>query len=229
MRMFKLAAVLAVSGVVWVNSAACTPSPHGPGTDARKVKSVVERSKKARTTYAAYQWQRITLEGAPAREEWAAEFNAGNLHRVETVLGRVVANCETMTGSYLSLATHAVATGPRYADAACGIDTARPLVEQGWLGVVQTPFGKADRVRLVDNEYIRTYDINENGVIVRAVYRKNAPGKSLVLVQVVVALSSSLPSGQLFDEASLQSSFVPEKYKNPPTLPDGALQDADPS
>ena len=140
----------------------------------------------------------------------------------------MVANCETMTGSYLSSATHAVTSGPRYADAACGIDMARPLVDQSWLGVVNTPFGKADRVRLADSEFIRTYDIDDSGVIVRAVYRKNAPGNPLLLVQVAVALSSTLPPGQLFDEASLQSSFVPEKYKNPPPLPEAALQDTDP-
>lgn len=161
MRNFGLAAVLAASALVWVFPTACAPSPNGPEVDAPKVQAVIERSKKVRTTYAVYQWQRITLEGAPVREEWAAEFNSGNLHRVETVPGRAVANCETMTGSYLSLARQTVATGPRYADGACGIATWRPLVGQTWLGVVQTPFGKADRVRLVDSDYIRTYDINE--------------------------------------------------------------------
>jgi hypothetical protein len=226
MRILDLIAILAASALVWALPAACAPSPHS--ADAAKVQAVIERSKKARTTYAVYQWQRITLEGALPREEWAAEFNAGSLHRVETVPGRVVANCDTMKGSYLSLATHTVAAGSRYADAACGIDTARSLVDQNWLGVVQTPFGKANRVRLVDSDYVRTYDINDKGVIVRAVYRKNAPGKPLVLVEVAVALSSSLPSGRLFDEASLQSSFVPDKYKEAPKLPEGALQDDDP-
>lgn len=221
------APVLAASAMIGVLSGACAPSPGHASGDEAKVEAVLARTKSAGTTYAVYQWQRITPDGAPAREEWAAEFNAGHLHRVETVEGRVIANCETMAGSYLPLSTGAILTGPRFANAACGIDTNRPMTDQRWLGVVQTPFGKADRVRLIDDRYIRSYDITDRGVIVRAVYRKSTAGNPLVLVQVAVALSSTLLSGQLFDEASLQRSFVPERYKSRPDLPASALRGAD--
>ncbi len=178
-----------------------------------KVKAVVDRSKTTTATYATYSWNKIVRDGHPV-EEWAAEFHTGDFHRVETPRDRLVADCAAQTGIAREVATGKLFRGPGVARAACGINTNKPFLESEWQGLVQTPFGAADRLRLVDSDDVRTYDISPQGVILASTYAKKTGGSSLDAR--AVAVLPTLPDPEMFNEASLDRSYVPDRFKVAP-------------
>lgn len=183
-----------------------------------KVKAAVDRSKTTQATYAAYYWTELSHDGQPT-QEWAAEFHAGDKHRVETPRDRVIADCRAQTGSALSLVTGKTVEGPSVARVACGINTNKAFTAVEWKGVVRTPYGEADRVVLTDKDNIRTYDISPAGVIVRTTFTKNSPEAPVELSSEAVGVLSELPSLDIFDQASLARSYVPDHFK---TIPEAA-------
>jgi len=204
----QVAAILATAPLGTACSPAATPEVALTG----KVKEVVDRSKTTRATYAMYSWNEITLDGQPI-QEWGAEFHSGDKHRVETPNDHVIADCKAQTGVALSLATGKTVEGPFVAKAACGINTNKAFTATEWEGVVETPFGAADRVRLSDKTDIRTYDISPTGVILRTTYAQNNPERRLQLSSEAVAVLSELPAPDMFDRASLARSYVPDRFK----------------
>jgi len=181
-----------------------------------KTDAVIARSKRAQVTYAIYYWNRIEHPGQRPIEEWSAEFNSANHHRVETPRDRVIADCAAHTGTYLSLATGQVVTGPQIAGVACGINTNLPFLKTEFLGRVKSRFGDADRVRVTDAQNVRTYDISDSGVILRTVFETN-DSRHLTVVDVeTVAIFDKLPDTAMFDAASLKRSFVPDQFKKTP-------------
>lgn len=213
LRATQVAALLATA----LLSAACTPPTPPEVTLTGKVKEVVDRSKMTRTTYAMYSWNELSLNGQPV-QEWGAEFHSGDQHRVETPRDRLIADCKAQTGVALSLTTGKTVEGPFVAKAACGINTNKAFIATEWLGVAQTPFGPADRVRLSDKTDIRTYDISPTGVILRSTYAQNSPEQPLGLSSEAVAVLSELPATDMFDKASLARSYVPDSFKTAPGL-----------
>jgi hypothetical protein len=195
--------------------AACTPAATQEVALTGKVKEVVDRSKTTRTTYAMYSWNELTLNSQPV-QEWAAEFHSGDKHRVETPRDRLIADCKAQTGVALSLTTGKTVEGPMVAKAACGINTNKAFIAAEWQGVVQTPFGAADRVRLSDKSDIRTYDISPTGVILRSTYAQNTPEQPLNLSSEAVAVLPELPAPDMFDRASLARSYVPDRFRTAP-------------
>ncbi|HEY3812902.1 MAG TPA: hypothetical protein VGL66_06725 [Caulobacteraceae bacterium] len=184
-----------------------------------KVKEVVDRTHTTRTSYSVYysNWT-LNNEGVGA-DHWTAEFHDGVHHRVETADLRLVADCQALTGSGLSVGGGpSPLTGAAAARAACGIDANIPVTDFAYLGVVDTPWGSADRVRLTNDAISRIYDINKDGVIVGERWYKNAPGHATVLKQTIFALTSSVSSPDMFEEASLNKSFTPDQYKTTPGL-----------
>jgi hypothetical protein len=194
------------------------PSTSGaPGREnAERAASLIARTKTTSTTYARYAWSRITPPDRPPVEEWAAEFNDGPLHRVETPRDRLIANCFEKSGTAYSVATTKTFSGPGVAGIACGIDSTRPVISIRYIGPVVDPAGEADRVEVTDPERIRTYDITSDGIIIRTIIALNTPGKPVVLDEETQALMRQLPTGNLFDAASLDASVVPDAYKRPP-------------
>ena len=211
--MRRSASALALMIATLIASSASASLPD----EAAKVSEVVQRTKTTRATYALYNWNRITRPGQSPVEEWGAEFNAGALHRVETPRDRVIADCAAGTGSYYSVATGKVGSGPGVAGGACGINTNRPATEAHWLGSIATAFGKADRIQLSDDKYVRTYDVRADGVIVHEVIAQNLPGEPPLIVTDAIAILPVLPSPQIFDEKSLHDSFVPDRFRRPST------------
>ena len=181
-----------------------------------KAEAIISRSKLTRETYSVYSWNRIQPPGQKAVEEWSAEFNSGSLHRVETPRDRLIADCAAHTGTYLSLVTGNVITGPQVAGVACGINTNRQFLSVEALGRVKTRFADADRVRVADTENVRTYDISDDGIILRTIFETNDAKRSTVLDVEAVAVTHSIPGPNMFDEASLASSFVPDRFKVAP-------------
>ncbi len=198
--------------------ASCSPAQLT--ANGRKAVDVVARTKTARLTYAIYSWNLIAPPDAPPgaapRGDWSAEFNSGPRHRVEVSTDRAVADCDAMTGAALHLETGAVTSGAQVAHTACGIDDNATFESQEWLGLVDTPFGKADRVRLTDAHLVRLYDIDPRGVILREVLTRRDAHQTRAVLTVAVAYEPVLPPGLSFDEASLHTSFTPDRYKQPP-------------
>jgi len=213
--MFRTARVVVLAGASLAAAlAACDRAPP-PVELTGKVKEVVDRTKTTRATYAVYTWNELSRDGATV-QEWAAEFHSGDKHRVETPRDRLVADCKAQTGSGLTPATGDTIDGPAVARAACGINTNKTFLAVEWKGQVETPFGMADRVRLVDKDDIRTYDVSPSGVIVHATYARNTPDAPVELISEAVGVLPDLPAPDMFDKASLARSYVPDRFKAAP-------------
>jgi hypothetical protein len=195
--------------------AGCTPPADTEVALSGKVKEVVDRSKTTQATYAQYSWAEIMRKEGPV-QEWGAEFHSGDKHRVETPRDRVVADCRAQTGIALSLDTGKIVEGASVARAACGVNTNKAFTAIAWKGLVQTPFGVADRVRLADKNDIRTYDISPDGVILRTTYAQNSPDAPIGLSSEATGVFSELPVPDIFDKASLARSYVPDRFKTAP-------------
>lgn len=206
---------LVAAAILLVGFVGAAPAPVDQ-SEAAKVGAIIARSKLTRETYAVYFWNRMQPPGHEAAEEWSAEFNSGSLHRVETPRDRLIADCAAHTGTYLSLVTREVVTGPQIAGVACGINTNRQFLALEALGRVKTRFADADRVRVTDAENVRTYDISDNGIILRTIFETNDARHLTVLDVEAVQVLRSLPSSNMFDEASLSVSFVPDRFKIAP-------------
>lgn len=211
--MKPIASILALSMALAGCAAAATDAP---GESSAKAMEVLERTRTTDATYALYVWNRIAIPGQEPVEEWSAEFHSGDLHRVETPRDRVVADCGAGTGTALSLATGEVTEGPQIAGAACGINANAAITGAQWVGPVQTPLGSAERVRILDREHVRDYDVAANGALLRTAYSENRPGGRLLLTATAVGLEPALPEAAMFDRKSLERSFVPDRYKAPP-------------
>ena len=177
---------------------------------------VLTRTKETRTPYSLFLWTRVTPPGEAPREEWSAEFHSGHLHRVETPNVRLVADCRAGTGTAIQLDTGETTEGPEVARVGCGINTNRSFDRAEHDGVIQTAFGPADRVRLIDEEMIREYDVSKDGVLVRTKFRANSEGQPQILLAETAALLREEPDPAMFDLESLERSFVPETYRRAP-------------
>ena len=191
-----------------------------PPTDIGGGLAVLERTKSTRATYALY--SRAQISGPSGqRAEWGAEFHSGTRHRVETAMFRVVADCSTGAGAMMNVATGEVIRRPDVGDSACGIAMNSQVASVEALGEVATAFGPADRIRVTDAMFERTYDVSRNGVLVRGVYSPLPAmrGKADSLENVAVAIEETLPAADIFDEASLDRFLTPDRFRNVPARP----------
>jgi hypothetical protein len=180
------------------------------------VAPIVSRTHTTRATYAVYYWNRITPARGEASEEWSAEFNRGNWHRVETPRDRMIADCQAMKGIDLSLETGQIVSGPAVAKAACGINANRPIRQSEYLGRLQSKLGEFDRVRLTDAGDVRTYDVSSDGVILGVTYANVDKPQDLTLTMASTGLDHALPDADMFSPESLGHSVVPDRFKAAP-------------
>lgn len=175
--------------------------------------AVLERTKTTTATYSMYLWNRVTNPGKPIFEEASAEFHKGDLHRVETPRDRIVANCRARTGFYLSVESGEIIEGSKVAAAACGINTNFPFRSIELLSDIATRFGTAQRVRAVDAENVREYDVLKNGALVRTTYTENPPGGSLLIRTHAIRLDATVPDDAMFTRESLTKRYLPSDLK----------------
>jgi hypothetical protein len=180
------------------------------------VAPIVNRTHTTRATYAVYYWNRLTPQRGEASEEWSAEFNRGNWHRVETPRDRMIADCSAMKGIDLSLETGQIVSGPAVAKAACGINANRPIRSSEYLGRQQGKLGEFDRVRLTDAGDIRTYDVSADGVILGVTYANVDKPEDVTLTMATTGLDHALPDTDMFSPESLGRSVVPDRFKVAP-------------
>ena len=178
-----------------------------------EVLALIERTRTTTETYSLFTWNWITEPDQAARQEWSAEFNDGPLHRVETPRMRIVANCAQHTGSYLDVSTGERGSGPRVAGAACGIQANAAMLAARITAHVTGRFGPTTQIEVRDPDYVRTYEVAENGALVGATI-SDASGR-LHLKAAALALTDNVPEG-IFTEKSLSVSAVPESYRRSP-------------
>lgn len=194
-------------GIVAVTLAACSPAIAVEDNSAAL--AVLERTKTANATYTIYIWNRVTNPNEPAFEEASAEFHKGDLHRIETPRDRVVADCRAQTGAHLSVETGEITEGPRIAAFACGINTNLPMLSIEILPDVETEFGVARRVRVIDEQNVREYSILENGALARTTYTEARPNGRVIIVAEAILLEDSVPEDMMFDKESLGRRYLP--------------------
>ena len=86
----------------------------------QRAQTAVDRSRTPTANYSVFTWnEAITLDRGQV-SEWSAEFHRGKLHRVETPLNRLIADCGKQTGTWLDVTTGKRVTSERVAKAACG-------------------------------------------------------------------------------------------------------------
>lgn len=175
--------------------------------DAEKV---IALTRETRENYSVFIWYTITDQLGLPREEWAAEFNRGNMHRVETPHVRIVADCETMTGSSFYVPSGEIYRNPKVARTACGIQANSKIISAKVTGTSNGQYGTVTSLRIVDNEAVRTYEVASNGAIINGTIddRNNGGG----LTGRTLAMLEDAPD-DIFTEESLFESAVPEEYQ----------------
>src|SRR5205823_2604608 len=138
--------------------------------------------------------------------EYAAEFNQGDLHRVETPRDRIVTNCRTGWSAHLNIATGVVTHDDAISGFACGIYTGDIVRSAEITGSRQSSFGLLQQLKLETYASTRTYEVAPNGAIITETITDQS-GKLRVTMKAV-SLSDQLPAGDVFSEASLARSIV---------------------
>ncbi len=176
-------------------------------------RAVIEATRETRADYSVFTWNWITPNATDPVEEWAAEFNHGALHRVETPRDRLVADCEAMTGSHMSLETGKIREGREVAQAACGVDSNVSIVAASATGPFESEWGPVRQLLINDSRFERTYVVADNGAIVAQaiVDETNTPR----LVMRATAMTRTSPS-DIYSVASLSRSAVPVEYRSAP-------------
>ena len=207
MRFLQKLAIVAASVLIGSGSAKAQDG-------SLRAKAVLETTKTTRSTYSIYIWNKVTNPKQTPFEEASAEYNSGDLHRVETPRDRIIANCREQTGAYLAVISGKVIEGPNVAAAACGINTNFPILTMAWLGEIETKFGKAQRISVTDAQTIREYDVSPDRILLKTTYRENKIGGATLIVSEVVTLERKVPDQAMFDQASLARRYLPLKMKN---------------
>jgi hypothetical protein len=201
-------AIRIICSIVFFMSASCA-NTSDTTADAR---AVLESTKNTSSTYTLHYLNSVTIPGEPIIEEVSAEFHQGDLHRVETPRDRIVANCRAGTGSHLSVTSGKLVEGKKVAAAACGINTNASIISIELLSDVQTKFGTARKVRVVDKENVREYTVSKEGVLLKTTYSENRHNGALLIVTEAFKLTNSVPDANMFSEDSLNRSFLPKKF-----------------
>ena len=171
--------------------------------------AVLDLTKMTQATYSNYGWTKVSIPGQPYFEELSAEFHSGHLHRFENPRDRVIADCSAQTGVRLTVDTGQIDEGPHVAASACGISTESPITSMTYLGVIETAFGDAKRVRITDAVYVREYDVSKEGALLRSVYALDRPDRTVVVQIDTVKLNVTVPDARMFTRESLSQSYLP--------------------
>ncbi len=175
-----------------------------------EARTLIDLTRETRETYSLVTWNRVTRRDGTVTEEWSAEFHDGIHHRVETPRDRIVADCATMTGTYVQMGSAKMITGATVARAACGIQANSVIQSARVAGKRKTRFGPTTHLVVVDADNIRTYDVDANGVLLGATISDR--DGSLRLVSRAVSFTADVPP-DIFSIESLGKSAVPERFR----------------
>jgi hypothetical protein len=193
------------AALLCVAAAAAVPTVSAETTTAE---TVVARTKSPPSDYSLYQWTEVRPDDTSRFSFWAAEFHRGSLHRVETPMDRLVADCSAMTGTHLSLVTGETKSGRDVAETACGIDMANAGAPD-YAGRLDSGYGALDIIKLRKDQLDRVYWISPAGLIIQSEFRKGSDANDWVLRNWAIRVEMTSPSEKMFSPDSLSASFVP--------------------
>ena len=199
-----------VAGITAVLSAAAPVVGASGATITDEARALIALTRETRATYTVISANQVHREGEELAHEWAAEFHDGIQHRVETPRDRIVADCEAKTGTYFGVETLNVISESGVAGAACGVNDNATILAARTTGLRDTAFGPATHLIVVDDQFVRTYDVASDGAILGQTIRGR--DGSLKLVSRAVYYKSSAPDG-IFSIASLARTAVPENMR----------------
>lgn len=177
--------------------------------EAALVQQLIERTQTTQEPYALVSSNEIRRDDTTLHE-FAAEFNQGDLHRVETPRDRIVTNCRTGWNAHLNVATGAITHDDSVSGMACGVYTGDGVVNAEITGTTRSQFGLLQQLKIKTiSGLTRIYGIAANGAIVSEEIVDPA-GKPR-LVMTAISLSDHLPTTDIFSEASLAKSVVTDE------------------
>jgi len=177
--------------------------------DSTAAQQLIDWTKNNRARYTVVSRNEIPRDDATIYE-FSAEFNEGDLHRVETPRDRVVTNCRTGWIAHLNVATGEITHDAPLSGVACGIYTGDKMVSAEISSAKSSKFGPIKQLHLkTASGLTRIYGVASNGAIV-AEQIIDPAGKTLI-VMTALSLSDRLPSVDLFTEASLSKSAISDE------------------
>lgn len=175
------------------------------------VQQLIERTQTTRAPYALVSTNEIRRDDATIHE-FSAEFNRGDLHRVETPRDRIVTNCRTGWNAHLNVASGKITHDDSVSGMACGVYTSDGVVSAEITGTRSSQFGRLQQLKIKTvSGLTRIYGIAANGAIVAEEIVD--PAGEPRLIMTAISLSNRVPSTDLFSEASLAESAVPDEMR----------------
>jgi hypothetical protein len=201
-----------------VATAACAQSPLP-----KDVQAVIDRSHKARGDYAVF----LTTEVATPARRWTeveAEFQQGSRHRVEVGSARTLENCDTGESIAYDVAHQHYLDPQGPVKGVCGIDVdVDPIVSGRLLEPVTGPYGRADRIELTGEKFVRLYAVTADGIIVSNNYVPRSPAIGFALTTIRSEVRRGPQDPAMFTRESLARAFAPaapaEAAAPPPPRP----------
>ena len=192
--------------------ASASPSSHTSPSAiiASHVQSLIRRTQTTDATYALVNANEIRRDDGTIHE-FGAEYNQGDLHRVETPRDRIVANCRTGWVAHLNIASGEISHEGELSRMACGIYIGDGLRSAKVTGSRESQFGPLQQLSIATFTGTRTYEVAPNGAIVfETIADQNGKVR---LITKTIWISPHLPAGDLFSEDSLAKSVVAEQLK----------------
>lgn len=216
----RLRAALALSLSCFCLGSACAEAPETK-QDPRAV-AVFERTKHPSADYAVYQWNWARRSDGEPWGGWSVEFHRGSLHRVELPLVRAVANCTTGAGSIFHVAEGRMEQSETIGNGLCGINSNSDIKRLEWVGRRDSRFGPADLIRVIGEEYQRSYAVSPAGILLGTEYFRQNPASGDCVQNEAIAVEE-VPAGDIFSAELLRRSIVDEKFRTPPAAAAGTL------
>lgn len=192
----------------------CTPNAAKSEVES-VVAEIIGRTRQMQGTYSVYMWNEVTPMDKAPFAEWSAEFHSGNLHRVENPNIRIIANCKTMSGTFIELQTQKRIEGPQVAKMACGINANPKIRSARKIGAKRTAFGKVTVIELTDASERRTYDVTDDGILLGSTIGELGRGGHVWVVNKAIHVSRDIPASDIFSVESLEHSFVAQQFRQP--------------
>jgi len=194
------------------------PAPPPPQPLSPEVQAVIARTRNPSVDYGVVQTVRITQAGETA-EQTSAEYERGDMHRVETANARAIANCETGDAVNYLLAENRTERSPGNDGGACGIGAPEPILSSRMLPPVTGPWGRADVIELTGQNFVRRYVVSEDGILVVGDWTPRRPDVGFAIKTLRVVVTRGAPDPAMFEEASLRRAFAQPLGEDAPPAP----------
>jgi hypothetical protein len=178
-----------------------------PNVDQRAEK-IIALTRKTQSNFVVISDVFVAIDDMEPQKFVGGEFHSGVHHRIEDPNNRVVANCSTLEGHQLWIPQSKRNHGSDIATGACGIAPTDGAESIKFLGKIVYKFGKADRVQVTIQGYKRTYDVLENGAIVRNIWQKQSAGGPVVYKSAVKTYCTNAMPSSVFTAASLDAKYL---------------------